>query len=55
MNTQKNTKNKNDHHLPSNFDMEDLKGKAIIKVFIVVSQEIVIKEFNHFIEKTSFI
>ncbi|CAD8082551.1 unnamed protein product [Paramecium primaurelia] len=46
MNTQKNTKNKNDHNVPSNFEMEDLK---------VVSQDIVIKEFYHFIEKTSFI
>lgn len=55
MNTQKNTKNKNDHNVPSNFEMEDLKGKAIIKEFIVVSQDIVIKEFYHFIEKTSFI
>ncbi|CAD8161914.1 unnamed protein product [Paramecium octaurelia] len=46
MNPQKITKNKNDHHVPSNFEMEDLR---------VVSQEIAIKEFYHFIEKTSFI
>lgn len=55
MNPQKNTKNKNDHHVPSNFEMEDLKGNALFKVFIVVSQEIAIEEFYHFIGKTSFI
>ncbi|CAD8095076.1 unnamed protein product [Paramecium sonneborni] len=46
MNTQKNTQNNNDHNRESNFEMEDLK---------VVSHEIAIKEFYHFIEKTSFI
>ncbi|CAD8100013.1 unnamed protein product [Paramecium sonneborni] len=46
MNTQKNTKNYIDHNTQSNFEMEDLK---------VVSRGIQIKEFYHFIEKTSFI